>query len=89
MKLVTDEKAFDLAVQLLQNDKDIQEQLLESDDNIKSELLNTYDNLEKTLTEENNSIKEELKTKASTEDVDNSIIESKKYINSALTIREF
>lgn len=89
MKLVTDDKAFDLAVQLLQNDKDIQEQLLENDDNVKSELLNNFVDLEQTLTEENNSIKEELKTKASTEDVNNSVIESKKYINSALTIREF
>ena len=89
MKIVTDDKALSLAIQLLQNDKDIQEQLLENDDNIKSELLDNFDELKQTLTDENNSIKKELDEKATTEEVANFVVESKKYTDSVLTIKEF
>lgn len=78
MKIVTDDKALSLAIQLLQNDKDIQKQLLEN-----------FDELKQKLTDENNSIKKELDEKATTEEVANSIIESNKYTDSALTIKEF
>ena len=71
MKLVTDDKALSLAIQLLQNDKDIQEQLssddellktqlLENDENIKSELSTKYDDLRAELSASDDAIKKEV-----------------------------
>ena len=66
MKLITDEKALNLSIQLLENDKKIQEQLVTENNTTKEELISLNDSTKAELIELNTSTKQELLDNADT-----------------------
>lgn len=62
MKLITDEKALNLSIQLLENDKKIQDQLTSQNNTTKEELIELNDSTKQELLNNTELVKQELQT---------------------------